>query len=57
VPYPDAESTSPQSARHGTQPASGAADPLELVIGFGNLTESTIRWGIAEIGKLLRGEL
>jgi len=36
---------------------SGAADPPELVIGFGNLTENTIRWGIAAIGDLLRGEL
>jgi len=36
---------------------SGAADPPELVIGFGNLTENTIRRGIAAIGDLLRGEL
>ena len=33
----------------------GAADPPELVIGFGNLTENTIRRGIAAIGDLLRG--
>ncbi len=33
----------------------GAADPPELVIGFGNLTENTIRLGIAAIGDLLRG--
>lgn len=35
----------------------GAADLPELVIGFANVTESTIRWGIAAIGGLLRGEL
>jgi len=28
--------------------------PPELVLGFGNLTESAIAWGIATISDLLR---
>jgi len=34
----------------------GAPVPPELVLGFGNLTESTIRSGIAAVGDLLRGD-
>jgi len=36
--------------------SSGATDPPELVIGFGNLSENSIRQGIAAITDLLRGE-
>jgi GntR family transcriptional regulator / MocR family aminotransferase len=34
---------------------SGAVIPPELVLGFGNLTESAIRQGIEKVGDLLRG--
>jgi GntR family transcriptional regulator/MocR family aminotransferase len=34
---------------------SGAVTPPELVLGFGNLTESAIRQGIEKVGDLLRG--
>ena len=35
----------------------GATDQPELVIEFGNLTESAVHRGMAAIGDLLRGEL
>jgi GntR family transcriptional regulator / MocR family aminotransferase len=34
----------------------GAVIPPQLVLGFGNLSERTIRQGIAAIGDLLRGQ-
>jgi len=34
--------------------ASGATEPAELVIGFGNVSESAIRRGIAAVGELHR---
>jgi GntR family transcriptional regulator/MocR family aminotransferase len=35
--------------------SSGATVPPELVLAFGNVTESAIRRGIAAVGDLLRG--
>ena len=38
-----------------TYRADGAHEPAQLVLGFGNLTESAIRRGVATIADLLRG--
>ncbi|WP_406275549.1 hypothetical protein OHT93_30160 [Streptomyces sp. NBC_00191] len=37
-------------------PSSGARDPAQLVLGFGNLGERAIRTGIEAVGGILRGE-
>ena len=36
--------------------SSGATRPAQLVLGFGNLSETAIERGIAAIGDLLRSE-
>ncbi|MGW1494462.1 hypothetical protein [Streptomyces sp. NPDC002402] len=37
-------------------PSSGARDSAQLVLGFGNLGERTIREGIAAVAGILRAE-
>lgn len=36
--------------------SSGARDPAQLVLGFGNLGERAIRAGVEEVAGILRGE-
>ncbi|WP_405603345.1 hypothetical protein OG741_31190 [Streptomyces sp. NBC_01410] len=42
--------------RVGFLPSSGARDPAQLVLGFGNLGERTMREGIAAVVGILRAE-